>query len=110
LSYYMHDGPAAFSVEVAGALAAAGAKKLERDWLSASRTIGNKELVIDLSFVTEIDSVGCQLLLRWLGNGATVVANRPESRALAESVIGFPLLPRAPIAYTSEPYRPEWSI
>ena len=34
--YYMHDGRAAFSIELAGALAAEGAKKLEQDWRSAS--------------------------------------------------------------------------
>jgi hypothetical protein len=106
-SYYMHEGPAAFSIEVAGALAAEGAKKLEQDWLSASEAIGDKELFVDLSFVTEIDCVGRQLLLRWRGNGATIVANTPESRALAESIIGLPLRPRARIAYTSKPYRSE---
>lgn len=106
-SYYMHDGPAAFSIEVAGTLAAEGAKKLEQDWLSASAVIGKKELVVDLSFVTEIDPVGRQLLLRWRRNGATVVANTPESRTLAESVIGRPLRPLARIAYTSKPYRSE---
>ena len=35
--YYMHDGPAAFSIELAGALAAEGAEKLEQDWRSATR-------------------------------------------------------------------------
>jgi ABC-type transporter Mla MlaB component len=105
-SYYMHDGPTAFSIELAGALAAEGAKKLEQDWLRASAVIGKKELVVDLSFVTEIDPAGRQLLLRWRRNGATVVANTPESRALAESVIGRPLRPPARIAYTSTPY---WS-
>ena len=106
-SYYMHDGPAAFSIEVAGTLAAEGAEKLEQDWRSASTVIGKKELVVDLSFVTEIDPVGRQLLLRWRRNGATVVANTPESRTLAESVIGRPLRPVARIAYTSKPYRSE---
>ena len=106
-SYYMHEGPAALSIEVAGALAAEGAKKLEQDWLSTSEAIGNKELVVDLSFVTEIDPVGRQLLLRWHGNGATVVANTPESRALAESVIGLPIRPSARIVFTSKPYRSE---
>jgi len=28
-SYYMHDGPTAFSIELAGILATEGAKKLE---------------------------------------------------------------------------------
>jgi hypothetical protein len=104
-SYYMHDGPNAFSIELAGALAAEGAKKLEQDWRSACAVVGKKELVVDLSFVTEIDPVGRQLLLRWRSNGATVIANTPESRALAESIIGHPLPPIARIAYTCSPYR-----
>ena len=85
-SYYMHEGPAAFSIELAGALAAEAAKQLEQDWRSAAEVIGEKELVVDLSFVTEIDPVGRQLLLRWRRNGATILANTPESRALAESI------------------------
>jgi len=105
-SYYMHDGPTAFSIELAGTLAAEGAKKLEQDWRRASAVFGKKELIVDLSFVTAIDSEGGQLLLRWFRNGATVVANTPESRALAESTIGRPLPPIAHIAYTWTPY---WS-
>jgi hypothetical protein len=105
-NYYMHDGPNAFSIELAGALAGEGAKSLEHDWLSASAVIRKKELVVDLSFVTAIDPVGRQLLLRWRRNGATILANTPESRALAESVIGRRVRPLARIAYTSQPYRP----
>src|SRR5712671_2219216 len=103
--YYMHDGPAAFRIELAGALAAEGAKKLEEDWRSASAVVGRKDLVVDLSFLTEIDPGGRELLLRWFRNGATVVANTPESRALAESIIGRTLPPIARIAYTWRPYR-----
>jgi hypothetical protein len=105
-NYYMHDGPTAFSIELAGALAGEGAKNLEQDWLSASAVIRKKELVVDLSFVTEIDPIGRQLLLRWRRNGATILANTPESRALAESVLGRRVRSLARIAYTSQPYRP----
>ena len=101
----MHDGPTAFSIELAGALAGKGAKKLEQDWQTACGVIGKKELVVDLSFVTEIDPGGRQLLFRWFRNGATVVANTPQSRALAESAIGRPLPPIGRIAYTWSPYR-----
>src|SRR5260370_42146691 len=104
-SYYIHDGPTAFSIELAGALAAEGATKLDQDWGSVSAVIGEKELVVDLSFVTEVDPGGRQLLLRWFRNGATVVANTPESRALAESLIGRPLPPIGRTAYTWRPYR-----
>ncbi|MCU1261646.1 MAG: hypothetical protein JWO80_4531, partial [Bryobacterales bacterium] len=105
LSYYMHEGPTAFSIELAGTLAAEGAKRLEQDWRSAAAVIGKKELVVDLSFVTEIDPAGRLLLLRWRRNGATIVATTPESRALVESIIGRLLPPIARIAYTCKPYR-----
>ncbi|HYR42428.1 MAG TPA: STAS domain-containing protein [Terriglobia bacterium] len=105
-NYYMHDGPAAFSIELAGALTMEGAKKLEQDWSSASMAIGQKELVVDLSFVTEIGPEGRQLLLRWRRNGARVSANTPESRALVESTIGRRVSRIPRIAYTSKPY---WS-
>jgi len=104
-SYYMHDGPTAFSIELAGTLAAEGANQIEEDLRDASAEIGNKELVVDLSFLTQIDRAGRQLLLRWFRNGATVVANTPESRVLAESIIGHPLPPMGRVAYTSSPYR-----
>ena len=95
------------SIELAGILAAGGAKKLEQDWRSVSAVIGKKQLIVDLSFVTEIDPGGRQLLLRWFRNGATVVANTRESRALAELIIGhpLPLPPSRPIAYTYTPYQ-----
>jgi len=105
-SYYMHDGPNTFSIELAGALAAEGAKELEQDWRSASATIGKRDLVVDISFLTEIDPGGRQLLLHWFRNGATVVANTPESRALAESIIGRTLPSVARIAPSGCPYRP----
>lgn len=104
-NYYMHDGPAAFSIELAGTLAAEGAKKLEQDWRSVSALIGTKDLVVDISFLTEIDPGGRQLLLRWFRTGATVVANTPESRALAESIIGRTLPSIGRIAHTWMPYR-----
>jgi len=40
--YYMHDGPAAFNIELAGALAAEGAKKLEQSWRRASAVVGKR--------------------------------------------------------------------
>ena len=40
-SYDMHDGPTAFSIELAGILAAEGANKLEQAWRDASAAIGS---------------------------------------------------------------------
>jgi hypothetical protein len=97
--------PSAFSVELAGTWAAEGAKALEQDWQSASAVIGVKELIIDLSFVTEIDPRAGQLLLRWFRNGATIIADTPKSRALTESIIGCSIPSRTLIPNTWDPYR-----
>jgi hypothetical protein len=67
-SYYMHEGPSEFSVELAGTWDAEGAKTVEQDWQNASAVIGGKEL-IDLSLVVEIDPRARQLLLRWFRSG-----------------------------------------
>ncbi len=90
-TYYMHDGPAAFSFELAGVLSVDDAAELEQAWLTASSTIGDRILVVDLSFVTRIDEAGRDLLRRWHQHGARLVANSPTAQLLAESIIGAPL-------------------
>jgi hypothetical protein len=87
-SYYMHDGPWAFSFELAGIWAAEGAKRVEQDWQSASEVIGRKEFVVDLAFLA-----------------ATIVADTPKSRALTESIIGRAVPSTTRIANTCSPYR-----
>jgi ABC-type transporter Mla MlaB component len=90
-TYYMHDGPAAFSFELAGTISPDDAVELEQAWRTASSTIGDRVLVVDLSFVTRIDEAGRDLLRRWHEHGARLVANSPTARLLAESIIGAPL-------------------
>ena len=106
-TYYMHDGPTAFSFEMAGALSADDAAELDHAWRTASAIIGDRALVVDLSFVTRIDDAGRNLLRAWHENGATLVANSPTSLSLAESIIGAPL-PAAASAPTPT-YGPFWT-
>ena len=87
----MHDGPAAFSFELAGAFSVGDAVELEQAWRTASSTIGDRILVVDLSFVSQIDEAGRDLLRRWHEQGARLVANSPTARLLSESIIGAPL-------------------
>jgi hypothetical protein len=71
MHHYMHGGPAAFRFELAGDLNAGDAAKLEQEWRSASLTIGNRVLVVDLTFVTGIDEVARTLFRRWYARGAS---------------------------------------
>jgi hypothetical protein len=86
----MHGGPAAFRFELAGDLNAGDAAKLEREWRSASLTIGNRVLVVDLTFVTGIDEAARTLFRRWYARGAEFAAGSKQSRELVESITELP--------------------
>ena len=88
LQYCMHDGPSAFRFELAGDLSNEGARQLEQDWRTASSVIGDRALIIDLTFVTSAGAEGRTLLARWHVEGAQLVANSKVSRELAEAIIG----------------------
>jgi len=86
MRHYMHRGPAAFRFELAGDLNAGDAARLEQDWRGASPIIGNRMLVVDLSFVTGIDEAARSLFRRWYERGAEFTASSKHSRELVESI------------------------
>jgi hypothetical protein len=90
LLFYMHDGPKAFRFELAGNLAGAEVGKLDQAWRTASSTFDGKDLAVDITYLTNADERGCDLLRRWSKSGARIVANSHESRMLFESIIGHP--------------------
>lgn len=81
-SYYMHDGPTGFSIELAGILDAEGAKNVEQDRPGHGAMVGKKELVLDLTVVTQIDPAGPRLLRSWLKNVPKIDFNQPVRLAL----------------------------
>ena len=88
--HYMHDGPAAFRFELAGDLDANDAARLEQDWFTASSIVGNRTLIIDMSFVTRIDEAVRSLFRRWYTGGAEFAANSKRSRELVELITERP--------------------
>jgi hypothetical protein len=91
LQYFMHDGPSAFRFEMAGDLNDEGARRLQQDWLAASSVIGDRALIVDMTFVTSVEQEGRALLARWHADGAQLVAKSKVSRELAEAILGEPL-------------------
>jgi hypothetical protein len=87
----MHDGPSAFRFELAGDLNNEGARDLEQAWRTASSVIGDRALVVDMTFVTGAGKDGRSLLARWYAEGAQLIARSKVSRALAEAIVGEPL-------------------
>jgi ABC-type transporter Mla MlaB component len=106
-SYYMHDGSTAFSFELAGDLSDEGARELEQAWRTATSVIGEKELLIDLSYVSGIDEAGCELLNKWHAHGARLVVISPEAKKRIQSMTDRPVMLRAtiPKAFTWRPFR-----
>jgi hypothetical protein len=106
-SYYMHDGSTAFSFELAGDLSYEGARELEQAWRTATSVIGEKDLLIDLSYVTGIDQAGNELLDKWHAHGASLVAISAEAKKRVQSMTDRPVMLRAtmPKASTWLPFR-----
>ena len=95
LQYYMHDGPTALRFELTGDLNDEGARRLEQDWRTAWSTLGDRRLIIDMTFVTGVDEQGSALIARWQRDGASFIARSKASRALAEAILGEDL-PESP--------------
>jgi anti-anti-sigma regulatory factor len=86
--YYMHDGPNAFSFEIAGRLSDDGAHELRQAQRTALSAMDRRLLIVDLSFVTSISISGRHLLREWHDRGAQLVARSPEARAMVQSTTG----------------------
>ena len=112
LLYYMHDGAAAFRLELSGDLSRDGIEDLEQAWGTASSMLGERRLVIDLSYVTGVDATGRELLNRWHSQGARLVTVSAETQARVESLTELPvtLVETSPRVFTWLPVRtsPLW--
>ena len=100
LQYYMHDGPSAFRFELAGDLNNEAARDLDQAWRTASSMIGDRALVVDMTFVTGAGRDGRSLLARWYAEGAQLIARSKVSRTLAEAIVGAPLPEVASVSST----------
>ena len=81
-SYYMHDGPTGFSIELAGTLAAEGAKRVEHDWPGDVAAAGKRQFAVDLASLTQIDPAERRLLRNWLRNVPNIDFDQPVRLAL----------------------------
>jgi hypothetical protein len=97
LQYFMHYGPAALRLELAGTLDGEGARRLERDWLTASSALGGHALIVDLTFVNGAEEEGRALLARWFAAGVRFVAQSKVSRKLAQDITGKPIAENASV-------------
>ena len=86
LQYYIHDEPGALRLELAGTLSGAGVESVYHAWLSALGVIGQRRVIVDISFITEADERGRNLLRLWQRTGARIIAGSDQSRAVAGDI------------------------
>jgi hypothetical protein len=67
------------------------ARRLAQDWRTACSVIGDRALIVDMTFVNSVEQEGRTLLARWYAEGAQLIAKSKASRELAEAIVGEPL-------------------
>jgi anti-anti-sigma regulatory factor len=88
LDIYLHDGSQSLTFQLAGKLADPGAAELAQSWTTAASILNGKQLVVDLTKVTEIDASGEHVLDLLGKRGARFITASPPSDALARKISG----------------------
>src|SRR5690348_12520193 len=96
LRYFLHDERDAFRMELAGSLTGDGVIKAYQDWRTAASITSSTHMIVDITFVSEIDSRGRSLLSFWHRMGARLIAALPKSRAIAGAVLADSPRPVSP--------------
>ena len=82
MDMYQHDSSTMFRFVLRGELRGERVEELEHAWTTARSILGTKELVVDISGITEADPAGVELLSRMRESGARLRTALPaESSA-----------------------------
>ena len=91
LQYYMHEGRTTLRIELAGEVTSDDAWRIDQDWRVASSKVGDRRLIVDMTYVTRVDDWVRALFVRWHQEGAQFVAGTRSARLLAEWILGEPV-------------------
>ncbi|MGC4055719.1 MAG: hypothetical protein QM757_43425 [Paludibaculum sp.] len=80
LTIYQHDELACFRFQLRGPLDERSARQLECSWQTAQSILGKKELVVDITGLTEMDEAGRKLLNRMRESGAQIQDSEAAGR------------------------------
>lgn len=93
MDIYQHDSAAMFRFVLRGHLADEHVLELEHAWTTARSILQQKELVVDVSGISDADPQGAELLHRMRDAGARLTAALPpKSEELLRS-LGIPTAP-----------------
>ncbi len=91
LQFFVHDDADAVRIELAGSLRGTDAETVYRAWKRAALPDVLKRVVVDITFVTDADEYGRALLVVMHRYGARIVAQSPESSAIAQPIVNEPI-------------------
>src|SRR5690242_15553591 len=93
MEMYQHDSAAMFRFVLRGDLVDDQVQELEHAWSTAKSILKGKELVIDVSGMTDADEFGVELLSRMRDSGARLTAALPAKCKGILRSLGLPLAP-----------------
>ncbi|MBS1871707.1 MAG: STAS domain-containing protein [Acidobacteria bacterium] len=99
--FYQHDQRNAFRFVLRGPLDGKSVQELEQAWVTARSTIGTREVVVDVSRLTALDSAGFDLLSRMRESGARLTAERPPESPSLIRELGVSAAPKAKTGWRS---------
>ena len=94
MDIYLHDRSAAFQFVLRGKLVGDWVQRLEHAWRTAMSVLQGKEVVVDLTGITDADPKGFDLLVRMRAAGARLTASQPARSNAILTRLGISL-PRA---------------
>jgi hypothetical protein len=93
MDIYQHDSAAIFRFVLRGHLAGEHVLELEHAWTTARSILQHKELVVDVSGISDADPQGAELLHRMRDAGARLIAALPPKSEEFLRSLGVPAAP-----------------
>jgi ABC-type transporter Mla MlaB component len=91
MDLYQHDSATMFQFVLRGELGGDSVGDLEHAWTTAKSILAGKELVVDVSGITNADPSGVNLLSRMRESGARLTAALPPASKGVLSSLGLPV-------------------
>ena len=91
LQFFVHNDPDAVRVELAGSLHGVDVETVHQAWQREALEYPAKPVIVDITFITHADEDGRALLIVMHQCGARIVAQSPESSAIARPIVIQPI-------------------
>ncbi len=93
MEMYLHDSATIFRFVLVGELRGVGVQDLEQAWITVQSILNGKEVVIDVTGLTDADEFGVGLLLRLKESGARLTRKVPTKSAQVLRSLGLSVPP-----------------